>query len=161
MRKWEKEKGKEKNKGFPSSWAGGIFGPPGASARAGARLRPSWPGLEGATAGNGAVARAHTPGRGGGVNGVATTDEGGGRFDRSPVGGELLRRFSAAGPVLWRGGGGEARASAGDHGGGINLACGGLWRPVHGGEAAGAVAGHDRRRGGVPHDRESVAELRA
>jgi hypothetical protein len=77
MRKWEKEKGKEKNKGFPSSWAGGIFGPPGASARAGARLRPSWPGLEGATAGNGAVARAHTPGRGGGVNGVATTDEGG------------------------------------------------------------------------------------
>jgi hypothetical protein len=130
-------------------------------------LRPSWPGREGATAGNGAVAQAHTPGRGG-VNGVAATDGEGGRFDRSPDGGELPRRFSAAGPVLQRGGGGEARASAGDHGGGINLACGGLWRPVHGtvagvrgGEAAGAVAVHDRRRGGVPRDRESVAELRA
>jgi hypothetical protein len=92
----------------------------------------------------------------------------GGRFDRSPVGGELPRRFSAAGPVLRRGGGGEARVSAGDHGGGINLSCGGLWRlvrgtvaGVRGGEAAGAVAGHDRRRGGVPRDRESVAELRA
>jgi hypothetical protein len=37
------------------------------------------------------------------------------------------------------------------HGGGANLACGGLWRPVHGavagargGEAAGEVSGHDR-----------------
>ena len=75
----------------------------------------------------------------------------GGGFDRSPAGGEIPRRFSAAGPVLRRGGGGEARASAGDHGGGINLACGGLWRPVrgtvagaHDGDAAGAIAGHNR-----------------
>jgi hypothetical protein len=44
----------------------------------------------------------------------------------------------------------------------------GLWRPVRrtvadvrGGDAAGAVAGHNRRGKVVPCDRESVAELRA
>jgi hypothetical protein len=35
------------------------------------------------------------------------------------------RRFSAVGPVLWRGSGGEARAGEVGHGGGANLACGG------------------------------------
>jgi hypothetical protein len=47
--------------------------------------------------------------------------------------------------------GGEARAVGVGHDGGANLACGGLWRPVHGavagargGEAAGEVSGHDR-----------------
>jgi hypothetical protein len=61
------------------------------------------------------------------------------------------RRFSAVGPVLWRGRGGEARAVGVGHDGGANLACGGLWRPVHGavagahgGEAAGEVSGHER-----------------
>jgi hypothetical protein len=103
----------------------------------------------------------------GGVNGV----DGHGRrrgFDRSPADGEIPRRFSAVGPVLRRGGGGEARAVAGDHGGGVNLTGGGLWRSVHGtvadvcgGDAAGAVAGHNRRGKVVPCDRESVVELRA
>jgi hypothetical protein len=72
------------------------------------------------------------------------------------------------GPVPRRGGGGAARAGAGDHRGGANLTGGGLWRSVrgavagvHGGEVAGAVAGCNRRGKGVPCDRESVAELRA
>jgi hypothetical protein len=72
------------------------------------------------------------------------------------------------GPVLWRGSSGEARAGEGGHGGGVNLACGGLWRPVRGtmegargGDAAGAVAGHKRGGKVAPCDRESVAELRA
>jgi hypothetical protein len=92
-----------------------------------------------------------------------TATEGGG-FDRSPAGGEIPRRFSAVGPILHRGGGGEARAGAGDHGGGANLTGGGLWRPVRGAVAdvrGGDVAGHNRRGKVVPCDRESVAELRA
>jgi hypothetical protein len=71
-------------------------------------------------------------------------------------------------PVLRRGGGGEARAGSGVHRGGANLTCGGLWRPVRGvvadvrgGDAASAVARHNRRGKVVPCDRESVAELRA
>jgi hypothetical protein len=55
------------------------------------------------------------------------------------------------GPVLWRGGGGEARAGEGGHGGGANFSCEGLWRPVRGtvagargGDTAGEVAGHNR-----------------
>jgi hypothetical protein len=50
----------------------------------------------------------------------------------------------------------------------VNLACGGLWRPVRGtvvgargGDAAGAVAGHNRGGKVAPCDRESVAELQA
>jgi hypothetical protein len=77
------------------------------------------------------------------------------------------RRFSAVGPVLWRGSGGEARAGEVGYEGGANLACGGLWRPVHGavagargGEAAGEVSGHDRGGKVVPCDRERVVELR-
>jgi hypothetical protein len=72
------------------------------------------------------------------------------------------------GPVLWRGGGGEARAGEGGHGGGTNFACGGLWRPVRGtlagargGDAAGEVVGHNRGEKMAPCDRESVAELLA
>jgi hypothetical protein len=48
------------------------------------------------------------------------------------------------------------------------LTGGGLWRSVRGtvadvrgGDAAGAVAGHNRRGKVAPCDRESVAELRA
>jgi hypothetical protein len=55
------------------------------------------------------------------------------------------------GPVLWRGSGGEARAGEGGHGGGVNWTSGGLWRPVRGtvasvrdGDAADAVASHNR-----------------
>jgi hypothetical protein len=76
------------------------------------------------------------------------------------------RRFSVVVPVLRRGGGGEARAGAGDHRGGANLTGGGLWRPVrgavarvHGGDVAGAVAGRNRRGKEVPCDHEYVAEL--
>jgi hypothetical protein len=100
-----------------------------------------------------------------GVKGVDSHGRRGG-FDRSPADGEIPRRFSAVGPVLRRGGSGEARAGAGDHGGGVNLTGGGLWRPVRGtvadvrgGDAAGAVAGHNRRGKVAPCDRESVAEL--
>jgi hypothetical protein len=70
------------------------------------------------------------------------------------------------GPVPRRGGGGKARARARDHRGGVNLTGGGLGRPVrgavagaHGGEVAGEAAGCNRRWGGVPCDRERVAEL--
>jgi hypothetical protein len=70
------------------------------------------------------------------------------------------------GPVPRRGGNGEARAGADDHRGGVNLAGGGLGRPVrgvvadvHGGEVSDEVAGCNRRWGGVPCDRECVAEL--
>jgi hypothetical protein len=78
------------------------------------------------------------------------------------------RRFSAVGPVLWRGNGGEARAGDGGPGGGANFACGGLWRPIRGtvagargGDAAGEVVGHNRVGEVAPCDRESVAELLA
>jgi hypothetical protein len=61
------------------------------------------------------------------------------------------------GPVPRWGGGGEARAGAGDHRGGVNLTAGGLGRPVrdvvagvHGGEVAGEVAGCNMRWGGCP-----------
>jgi hypothetical protein len=72
------------------------------------------------------------------------------------------------GPVPRQGGGGEARAGAGDHRGGVNLTGGGLGRPVHGavagvhgGEVAGEAVGCNRGREGVPCDRERVAELHA
>jgi hypothetical protein len=72
------------------------------------------------------------------------------------------------GPVPRRRGGGATRTGAGDHRSGVNLTGGGLGRPVcgvvagvHGGEVAGEVAGCRRRWGGVPCDRECVAELRA
>jgi hypothetical protein len=76
----------------------------------------------------------------------------------------VLRRGSGSAT----GGGGAARAGAGDHRGGVNLTSGGLGQPVrgavagaHGGEVASEVAGCNRRWGGVPCDRECVAELRA
>jgi hypothetical protein len=72
------------------------------------------------------------------------------------------------GPVPRRGGGGEARAEAGDHMGGVNLTGGGLGRPVrgtmasvHGGEVAGEAVGCNRGREVVPCDRERVVELHA
>jgi hypothetical protein len=59
--------GKEKEKGIPARWAGGDFGPPGRDrARGGATDGPLGPSA-GETAGNDAVARAHTSARGGGL----------------------------------------------------------------------------------------------
>jgi hypothetical protein len=85
-----KRKGKKKKRrNSPANWArGGDFGPLGADARARARLRPSWPSYEGATAGDGAVARAHQPGRERGLMALTAT-EGGERARPGPVGGEL------------------------------------------------------------------------
>jgi hypothetical protein len=143
----------------------GGFRPTWARARARARLRPSWPSSEGEIAGDGAVARGPHASEGGLT--AWTTTEGEGGFDRSPADGEIPRRFSAVGLVLRRGGGGEARAVAGDHGGGVNWTGGGLWRPVrgtvagvHGGEVAGVAVGCNKGRGGVPRDRDRVAELK-
>jgi hypothetical protein len=86
----------------------------------------------------------------GGFNG-ADGNGGRGKVDRSSTGGGILRWFSAMGPVLWRGSGGEARAGAGDYRGGVNLTDGGLGRPVrgavagvHGGEVAGEAVGCNR-----------------
>jgi hypothetical protein len=141
---------------------GGGFRP----TRARARLRPSWPSCAGATAGNDTVARARMPQRGRGLTTLTATEGGGFRPESGRW--RIPRRFSAVGPVLRRGGGGEARAGAGDHGGGANLTGEGLWRSirgvvagVRGGDVAGAVAGHNRRGKVLPCDRESVAELRA
>jgi hypothetical protein len=144
-----KEKRKIKRKGISCLAGPGGFRPTWARARARARLRPGWPSSEGETAGDGAVARGpHTSE--GGVNGVDDHRRRGG-VDRSPADGKIPRRFSAVGPVLRRGGGGEARAGAGDHGGGVNFTGRGLWRPVrgtvagvHGGEVAGAAVGCNR-----------------
>jgi hypothetical protein len=93
---------------------------------------------------------------------------GGGRGSTGAGRRRTPRRFSAVGPVLWRGSGGEARVSEVGHEGGANLTCGGLWRPVHGAvagahgsEAAGEVSGHARGGKVVPCDCERVAELRS
>jgi hypothetical protein len=103
--------------------------------------------------------------RGGGFNGVDGNRREG--VDRSSTGGGIPWRFSAVGPVPRWGGGGGARAGAGDHRGGVNLTSGGLGRPVrgevagvHGGEVAGEAVGCNRGWGGVPRDRERVAELK-
>jgi hypothetical protein len=156
-KKWEKKKKKE----FPTSWAGGNFGPPRPE-RARARLRPS---CVGATAGNGTVARARMPERGRGLTALTATEGGGFRPESGRR--RIPRRFSAVGPVLRRGSGGEARAGARDRGGGVNWTGGGLWRPVRGavasvrgGVVAGAAIGCNRGRGGVPRDRDRVAELK-
>jgi hypothetical protein len=151
---------KKKKKEFPASWAGGgNFGPPG-------RERACGPAGPAATAVNGTVARVRMPERGRGLTSLTATEGGGFRPESGRR--RIPRRFSAVGPVLRRGGGGEAQAGAGDHGGGANLTGGGLWRPVRGvvagvrgGDVAGAVAGHNRRGKVLPYDRESVAELRA
>jgi hypothetical protein len=90
-----------------------------------------------------------------------SSDGGGGEVDRSSIAGEIPRWFSAVGPILWRGSGGEARAGVGDHGGGVNLTGGGLGWPVHGAvagargsEVAGEAAERNRRCGWVCCDRE-------
>jgi hypothetical protein len=110
---------KEKGKGFSCllgrgeflAHPGAVGGPAGPTARE--------------MAGDDAMAWAHTPARGGGL--TARSSNGGGEVDQSSTTGEIPRRFSAVGPVVWRGSDGEARAGVGDHGGGVNLTGGGLW----------------------------------
>jgi hypothetical protein len=144
--------------------AGGRFWPTQRERARGRGWRPSWPSSEGLRRGTAPGRAPHMPARGG-VNGA---DGNGGRgFDRSPVGGEIPRRFSAVGPDLRRRCSGEAWAGAGNHGGGVNLTDGGLGRPVrgavagvHGGEVAGEAARCNRGQGGVPRDRECVVELK-
>jgi hypothetical protein len=155
-----KRKGKRKRKRNSQ-----LVGPGEISAhQARARLRPSWPSCAGQRRGT-APWRGPACQREGGADGVDGTEEGGAR----PGSGRrrVPRRFSAVGPVLRWGSGGEARAGEGGHGGGANLACGGLWWSVRGtvagargGVATGAVAGHNRGGKVAPCDRESVAELR-
>jgi hypothetical protein len=106
--------------------------------------------LCGATAGDGAMARGPHARERGWLT-VLTATEGGEGARPGSGRRRAPRRFSAAGPVLRRGGGGEARAGDGGHVGGANWTGGGLWRPVRGtvvgargGDAAGAVAGHNR-----------------
>jgi hypothetical protein len=121
--------------------------------------------LRGVTAGNGTVARARMPERGRGLTTLTATEGGGVRLESGRR--RIPRRFSAVGPVLRWGSGGEARPGAGDHGGGVNWTGGGLWRPVRGamvsvrgGVVVGAAIGRNRGRGGVPRDRDRVAELK-
>jgi hypothetical protein len=105
--------GKEKEKGFPACWArGGGFWPTRARARARGRgRRPSRPISEGDDGGRRRGAGPHiSEGR---VFNGAEQRRRGGEVDRSSTAGEILRRFSAVGPVLWRGSGGEARAGVG------------------------------------------------
>jgi hypothetical protein len=156
-KKWEKKK----EKGIPACWAGReILAHPGASTVGG----PAGPSAR-ETAGDGAVARAHTSAREGGL--TARSGDGGGgrtgRLDRR----RCPRWFSAVGQVLRRGSGGEAWAVVGGHGGGVNSTGGGLGWLVHGtvagargGEVAGEAAERNRRWGEMPCDRACVGELK-
>jgi hypothetical protein len=85
---------------------GATGGPPGPSAgeTAGERRRGAGPHVSERRRVNGAERRQR-----------------GGKVDWGSAAGEIPRRFSAVGPVLRRGSGGEARAGVGDHGGGVNL----------------------------------------
>jgi hypothetical protein len=151
----KKKRKKKKEKGFPASWAGGGFRPSRRErARAGA-LSAQLAQLRGATARDGAVARGPHARERGWLTALTATE--GGEGARPGSGRRRApRQFSAAGPVLRRGGGGEARAGDGGHGGGANWTGGGLWRPVRGtvagargGDAAGAVAGRNRGESGA------------
>jgi hypothetical protein len=149
-----KEKRKEKEKGFSSQLGrGGQFRPRW-------RKRARGDGEGERRCGVGTHARE-------GADGVNDTEGGAGARPGSSRR-RAPRRFSAVGPVLWWGNGGEAWAVDGGHRGGANVACGGLGRPVRGtvagargSDAAGEVAGHNRGGEVAPCDRESVAELLA
>jgi hypothetical protein len=143
---------------------GGFLAHLGMSARAGAAGGPAGPTAR-ETAGDGAVAWAHMPARGGGL--TARSSNGGGRSTRArpPV------RSCGGSPSWVQFCGGEAVArhgwGVGDHGGGVNLTGEGLRWPVRsavegarGGEVAGEAAECNRRWGEVPCDRDCVAELK-
>jgi hypothetical protein len=163
--KMGKRNGKRKRKGNSCLLGRGeILAHPGASERARVAGGPAGPSAR-KTVGDGAMARAHTSAREGGL--TARSSDRGGEVDRSSTTGEISRRFSAVGPVLWRGSGGEAWAGLGDRRGGVNLTGGGLgWlvqgavAGARGGEVAGEATERNRRWGELPCDRECVAELK-
>jgi hypothetical protein len=78
---------------------------------------------------------------------------------RGSAAGEISRRFSAVGPVLRRGSGGEARAGVGGHGGGVNLTGGGLGWPIHGGWWALAAVKPRARPQGTIGDEQACARI--
>jgi hypothetical protein len=152
---------KKKRREFLLAGPGGDFGPPGRERG----RRPSRPISEGDGGGRRHGAGPHVS-EGRGFNGAERRRRGR-KVDRSSTAGEIPRRFSAVGPVLWRGSGGEARAGVGDHRGGVNLTGGDLGWPVHGavagargGEITGEAAERNRRWGEVACDRECVAEFK-
>jgi hypothetical protein len=143
-----KEK-RKRRRDFQPAGPGGFRPSRRKRARAGALSAQLAP-LRGATAGDGAVARGPHARERGWLT-VLTATEGGEGARPGSGRRRAPRRFSAAGPVLRRGGGGEAWAGDGGHGGEANWTGGGLWRPVRGtvagargGDAAGAAAGHSR-----------------
>jgi hypothetical protein len=161
-KKWKKKR--RRNFQLAGPVGGGNFGPPGRE-RARGRARGRACGPAGPAAGNGTVARARMLERGRGLTALTATEGGGFRPESGRR--RIPQRFSVIGPVLQRGSGGEARAGVGDLGGGVNWTGGGLWRPVRGavasvrgGVVAGAAIGCNRGRGGVPRDRDRVAELK-
>jgi hypothetical protein len=82
----KKKREKKKRKDFPASWAGGDFGPVGASARGRARFRSTWPSRAGRRRGT-ALRRGPARQREGGRTALTTRREGR-ELDRGPVGGE-------------------------------------------------------------------------
>jgi hypothetical protein len=129
--KMGKRNGKRKRRrNFQLARPGGISAHPGARARArGPTGLAAWEQQQGTARGAGSHARERE-----GADGV---DGNGGRGFRPKSGRRRIpRQFSAVGPVLRRGSRGEARAGAGDHGGGVNWTGGGLWWPVHGAVAS-------------------------
>jgi hypothetical protein len=141
---------KEKEKGFPCRWAGGIFGPArrSARARAPAQLRPKARrrrGRAGATASPWGP-YASESGGGGGGNGATGLRRG--RTDcpwgKKPGRRWARRRFATGGPVLGQRGGALAQGGAGEPRGGLNLARGGREGAVSGEVAE--LRGGDRRR---------------
>ena len=104
MGKWEKEMGKEKEKGFPFLVGrGGFLAHMGAGARAGEAGGPAGPAVRGRRRGTAWRRGPTSQGERRGLTVLATTDGG-----RGSTGGEDPRQFSAAGPVLRRGSGGGA-----------------------------------------------------
>jgi hypothetical protein len=148
---------KKKKRVFLLAGPGGFWPTRAQALARGHVRRPSWPNSEGDGGGWRRGAGPHVS-EGRGLNGAGQRRRG--EVDRSSTAGEIPRRFSVVGPVPWRGSGGEARAGAGDHEGGVNLTGRGLGWSVHdtlagarGGEVAGEAAERKRRWGEVPCDR--------
>jgi hypothetical protein len=117
-----KKREKKKGKQFLVKWAGEIFGP---TERAGEPAQAAHERGNGAGGcGDDVVGAGPSSSEGGGETTL------GGREWGSTREGELVagarQWFSAGGPVLGDRGGGLARAGVGGHGGGVNLAGGGL-----------------------------------
>jgi hypothetical protein len=125
----------KKKRIFLANWARGEIRPSwGARARPRgqvAQLGPPAGAVWGQRRGRGPTCQ-----RGEGETALGVT---GGSVERKPADG-ARRRFSAGDPVPGGWGGGEAGVGIGGHGGGVNLAGGGLERSVHG-EVAGGRGG--------------------